>query len=261
MLGYLSQFRRLIRRNAATDRSGLVNLVKKNPSQTSNGGLLRVLKPISILLLTVLVGYFLWQRIYPSAMWRYRLTVTVEANGQTYSGSGVYEAAEWRVPRYLPEVRTRETGIRGEAIFIDLDGSNLVITLTSARRYRDASVGLSELSQKAFLTGNPKLDFTSLPALLNTKISIPPDWLPVLVTFENVEDPRSYRIVPPIGSPFFPGKVISASVEFTDDPVTTGIENELPFLSTMDRARPLGGDILPRPTNWISPSDFYAGTI
>ena len=214
--------------------------------------------PAAVLLVMMVATYVSWHRLYPSATWRYRLSVSIESSGQIYTGSGVYQVSEWRVSQFLPEVRTRETRIRGEAIFIDLETSNLVVTLTSARKYRQSSVGLSELSQKAFLSANLATDFTEIPELRNIKTEVEPNWLPVLVAFENVQDPQSYHIVPPSGSSYFNGRVIFVEVELTGYEITTGIRDHLPFLNTMDRDKPLSGDILPSPTDWLSSSDFYS---
>lgn len=204
-------------------------------------GALRKRRSVKLALLGiafVLSIKLVWNLQYPTATWRYRLSLTIEGHNETYNGSGVFEVAEWRTPKFLPDVRPTGHSIYGEAIFIEMkDGKNLVLTLGNDRT-RQLSSSALYVSQKAFLYGHPTRKFTDLPRV-SLRTEIPLEWLPLLVTFQDVSDPNSYRVVNPIDLTIASDeglRIVSAMVETTRDPVTIGINEMLPFMKNMDRA-------------------------
>jgi hypothetical protein len=84
------------------------------------------------ILIAVMLVYGFYKLKYPAYTYRYRMTVEVDAGGETRSGSSVTEVTATRVPQFLPEVIRYERSLEGQAIFIALpDGKNIVALLAS----------------------------------------------------------------------------------------------------------------------------------
>jgi hypothetical protein len=69
--------------------------------------------------LVVVAIYVAFNLAYPTYSHRYRLTLEFEIDGQTRSGSSVYEVYSHQRPKVLPDIGG-VIGYRGEAIAVDL---------------------------------------------------------------------------------------------------------------------------------------------
>lgn len=217
----------------------------------------RILLVLGILAISL---YGWWQWKYPSTTWRYRLTIAVEADGQVHEGSGVLEVTHSRVPAPLPEMRPVHTDIRGQAIFIDLaERGNLTVTLSAPGG--PESEALSRLSQNVFRERKPDFDIFDMRAMTG-RVEISPELLPALLYFRDVTDPGSYVLVDPgdMAAAYGPGvEFRTVAIEVTRDPVTTGIEDKLPFLKSLDRGERLPN--LGTTSYWrLEPLHFYRNT-
>ena len=222
------------------------------------------------------VNWWFWQ--HPDYTGRFKLAVTVDANGKTYSGATVYHVTYVWDPKILPDQQAVQIRVTGEALFLDLGGGrNLVVTLTasgSGRPFKRVNISqtyqfedLWKSSGARSAVALPHIAFQLHMASKQTgsdlaaarkkgKIELPIDRLPTTVTFTNLADPTSVKRVDPtnLAATFGPGyRITRATIEVTDEPLTTGIEKKLPWLKTLEqRNLTLGGKRYPRIGDGIS---------
>jgi hypothetical protein len=153
------------------------------------------------------------------------------------TGSSVLEVRTAEHTWGLHEMRGIRSSLRGEAVFVDLgQGRNLVAVLgggptgsddTTMRRLPAVAFGLQKRTweeQQAALTGG---------ALRGRRAEVPAHMLPTLVTFSDLNDPRSAQVVDPaaLERVFGPGvRLERAWIEMTDDRVTRGIEKRFAWV-------------------------------
>lgn len=192
------------------------------------------MKKIVIALLTIVgLSYVTWTTLYPTVTHRYRLTLVADDNGKTVTGSGVIEASYWTQPQILTDAEYGSSA-RGEAVVVDFGDKGLLFALLKGDdMHSDASwivrtaFGIergsppnAELRELRALTGTTELQFSKLP---------------MLVRFRDISDPKSVERVDPnnLAASFGRSvKLLSATIEITSDPVTTGIGKRLVWLDS-----------------------------
>jgi hypothetical protein len=190
-----------------------------------------------------LVGYWMMGGFgLPS--FRYKLAFAVETPDGIKTGFNVVEVSHRSVS--IPASGTM-TRARGEALYLDLGpGRRPLIALLSGPRDRrgDGTLHWGEMSPfevLARLYGEPFKDYGTNNANIlklvryrGPKPVVPSSgFLPDLVTFANVLDPKTVMLVDPnnIGATLGPDvKWHKITLEITDEPLTTGIEAKLPWL-------------------------------
>jgi hypothetical protein len=177
-----------------------------------------------------------------SQSYRYKLTLAVNTPQGIKRGSSVVEDVFWNV--WIPATGITHR-LRGEALYLDLGpgARPLIALLTSSihekrgvdyRWTRDAGPNDNLLAR---LYGPPSADFMDNVARLarmRGPRKITPADLPDLVTFADVNDPRSVIEVNPSDLQATLGQNITwneITLEMTEEPITTGIKAKLPWLS------------------------------
>ena len=190
--------------------------------------------------------------------YRMRLTLAVETPEGPRQASGVIEIAYSMVLNFNGGGQMSREDVRGEAVFLDLgQGRNLVLLLlfdpylpTQALFGRAGFNAVETLLQGRKLEGS---------------VELRPDLIPTLVTFTNLADPASARVVEPtdagFASAFGPGfrlarvtlEMVPAGVwpfnlvGLSGTPVTRGIEGKVAFLTThREPLRRVSRDMPPR---------------
>jgi hypothetical protein len=190
------------------------------------------------LALMVVIGLFAW--FMPSAVIRYRLTVTFNVDGREVSGSSVQQFQVMRHPAILPHESLATTRIRGQAAMIDLGQRGKVFSIVSQG-------GMEAIVRDVFkieLTADRSADIRKL-WWTSGGGEAPAKWLR-LVRFRDINDPASVEAVDTSdpAKTLGPGvSLTSVKVEavnnglpgfnlfgLTGTPMTTGIENHLPWL-------------------------------
>ena len=204
------------------------------------------------------VNWWFWQ--HPDYTGRIKLAVTVDANGKTYTGATVYDVTYVWDPKILPDQQALQIRVTGEALFLNLGGGrNLVVTLTdsgSGRPFKRVNISqtyqfedLWKSSGARSAAALPHIAFQLHMASKKTgadlkaarkkgKIELPIDRLPTAVTFTDLADPTTVKLVNPtdLAATFGPGyRIAKATIEVTDEPLTRGIEKKLPWLNNMKR--------------------------
>lgn len=149
--------------------------------------------------------------------WRQKLTVTVATPAGERSGSSVVEvtALFGQLPLSGNEV---DYEVNGEAAVVEVAAGKVLFALVD---------NAEELVANAFRDRLPKSRTEWLPLVsgLAGKQPVPRDHHPTLVTFENLDDPRSIRILDPadlardLGAGF---TLAGMTIEIVDEEPTTG---------------------------------------
>jgi hypothetical protein len=183
----------------------------------------------------LLTGYLKEVRSEPPiGAYRFRLTLAVSVNGEARSASSVIQIGTRSQPRIFPDAPTVLSRVSGDAVFLDLgSGRNLMALLTMGPKGFEGE-GFIRLAPKVF-------DFPPYGGAphwipMGSKKTIANSDIPMLVTFDDIRNPLSVRVVEPenFGQVFGDGvKLESVTIELTNDPITRGIEEKLPWLEQL----------------------------
>lgn len=204
---------------------------------------------VAVVILGLLV---LYKIVYPTVTYRYRMTVEVPVDGKIHSGSSVIEVKVTKQPQFLPGMGLSTRRIAGEAVYVDLgEGRNVFATLVPGPYFEnrdypaqivpahfDLSYQWPDLVKFPFLSGGWHI----VPA------EIPPRRSPAFVTFGDLENPATARVVEPADFPKVFGSRVgppSVTFEMTWAPVTKGIYEMLPWLSGYIGVTSKTGEYLP----------------
>ena len=176
---------------------------------------------------------------YPSHAWRQRITFVVATPQGEKTGSAV-QAVEWTPNPLFKDGATFHLTLKGEAVAVEIVPGRVLFALLNGQGGY-GHMGLLALYQ--FGGGRPgrgdfpwaDSDFAAVRAAHGAAATpLRPDLYPLLVTFRDINDPRTVEQVDPadLAASFGAGiKLVAATIELTDAQVTTGIEQRLPWLS------------------------------
>jgi len=179
---------------------------------------------------------------FPTYSHRYRLTISVEADGQVHSGSSVIEIRFRFWPQFVAGLSgggQYAVDVRGQAVFVDLGAHGaLVASLVS---YTDqAAVSAQwlalralnpqpEMSEGSYVVTRERLrELSEAPR----RAGLTPDNLPQFVWFKDVVDPATARPVKATDFAAVIGGNASlaiAQVEMTGKPIAVDIDKKLPW--------------------------------
>jgi hypothetical protein len=172
-----------------------------------------------------------------SESFRYKLTLAVNTPDGVKRGSSVTEWVFWEVS--IP-ARGTPHKLRGEALYLDLGpgARPLIALLTNHLHPKHGVVHWDWPNDDLFdrLYGRPLANFMdeiARVARIRGPRRITPAELPDLVTFADVNDPKSVIEVDPNDLQATLGPNITwneITLEMTDEPVSKGIELKLPWL-------------------------------
>jgi hypothetical protein len=188
----------------------------------------------------ILIIVFWWLSNFPTASYRYRLSIAVEVNGQVYSGSSVIEV--WY--RFNPQFLWSVVGLYslkayGEAAVVEVGPhSALVATLGGSRD--QTTVGGDFLAARAlqpFAKQGPRgyavtLERVRALSQMRESVNLTPDNMPPFIWFTEKSDPESGREVTPANFSSVIGDqahLASATVQITSDPIVIDIPEKLPL--------------------------------
>ena len=169
--------------------------------------------------------------------YRFRLTVEVDTPQGLRKGSSVYEVWANNKTALLPEEASRDWGVRGEAVAVDLPNGQTLFALLKTNAKHGDMAGLSMTAlDPAFR--NDIVESTARIASgdgVRRQAEVAPGDYPILATFHDLADPTSVQAVHPadFASAFGPGYALrSITVQITEEPVTTMIKKKLRWLSS-----------------------------
>jgi hypothetical protein len=177
---------------------------------------------------------------------KYRLTLEVETPEGLKTGSGVVSVHPDR-----GYSRHGHTTTRGDAVFVDLGGGkNLVALMAHTDSTLDLD-GMNYLALRAYKAAGRNVSFNEM-SRMSGAVPVTGALIPLLVTFADVRDPATIRMVSSeamaasFGNGFRLHDIHSEVVpnglwplDFGDplgEPVTRGIETKLPWLNGPENA-------------------------
>jgi hypothetical protein len=195
--------------------------------------------------------------------WHQKLTVSVMTPEGTKTASSIMSVdfvdgtkADWIT---LPEARKVHFKLRGEAVVLEVSPGRYLFVLLND--LPDATT--------VFFPGLWHGDAAPLLPDLRETRQLKPEQYPLLVTFDDINDPASVRRVDPnnLSATFGPGFRLNAiTLSITDEPVTEGVvEKVLEWLEALGRKQAnlkgkpkvgLVGDQPDPQVYLIAPSDF-----
>ncbi len=212
---------------------------------------------ISVGLLNLwLNGYF------GSYSWRQKLTIEVETPAGPVTGSAV-TAVRFFDDNIMVDGAQIKTRIKGEAVSLDLGQGHHLFALLG---HSKAPEYIARLAPKILWErdGVGGWDAIAKASSLTSPLVVPPKNYPMFVTFGDIKDPKSVKLVDPgnLAGTFGPGYSLeSIALEITEEPVTSGkVESVLGWLSSVGMARgsliPVSWNETPTRIQLVSPSDF-----
>ena len=230
---------------------------------------------IVLILMLLIGGGVVWYMLaYPAYTYRYRMTVEVMADGALHSGSSVIEVKIHTQPNLLSNP-TIFTAIRGEAVFVDLGkGRNVIALLASGPKGGNVDYP-SYLVSKHFKLSWDDWDLAKYSELRG-RWDLPDDDFPTFVTFTDLNDPKSARVVGPyqfeqvfgarvrfnrafiemVPAGTWPFRVFGWPRALAGEPVTRGIFQRLPWLAGFKGYS--GGQAQP---DWSRPEKNLTGNL
>lgn len=182
------------------------------------------LKKFLIVLLVVIGGVYLGYRwIFPEYHWSQKLLVTVKTPTGIKTGSSM-TYVRWRGgPGLLPDPPNVTSTVHGEATVVDLgQGKYLFVLIKGAERLGLAVFGEHPLPQVAAgLIESIKMTEKSKGQTRD----ISPEFMPLMVTFDDINDPKTAKKVDPLAldAAFGPGYALeSIFVSIGNDAATDG---------------------------------------
>lgn len=208
---------------------------------------MRTLGKIALTIVVLIGGIMLWYTLaYPTYTYRYRLSISVDVGGEIKTASSVVEVI--LATRPLPEIFSPvERSVYGDAVFLDMGSKGNVVVLLACGPdgTEDCVAGLVP---KTFGIAGGLENLPKLQRLRGSR-DLAGEFMPTLVTFGNLADPKSAHVVVPdrFEQVFGPDVHFKRVwIEMTDAPITTGIEKWLPWIARM-KADGLGGRIETHP--------------
>jgi len=228
----------------------------------------------SIVGTSLLAGCGLTSQRFPT--YRYRLTVEVDTPEGLRTGSSVIEVHTVRAgENAVPLPRGVGVAAQGEAVAVDLPGGKTLFALLRSETSMDWASWIMVWLTKvpAHKDGQDQLgvrfdqmladrDVLELPVHFARGFGSGPggtDARPLMVTFGNLADPKSVIKVQSddLAASFGQGiQLRRLTVQLTDDPVTTGIEKRLKWLSKFPES---SLDPSHSPTDYSLPATLIQG--
>ncbi len=173
--------------------------------------------------------------------WHQKTTVTVETPAGERSGAAVVGVVAWfgQLPASGNEVEYR---ITGEATVVEVAPGRYLFALLGGSQERFYAAARDRFR------GMPRKDWLREIPRQAVPVELTGGSIPLLVTFDDVADPKTVRRVDPadLAATFGPGFALkSVTLEVTREPVTEGrVEATLGWLEKVGRVR---GTLIPDP--------------
>jgi hypothetical protein len=166
---------------------------------------------------------------------RYRMTVEVETPQGLRSGSSVVQVTT-REGTGIPDTRL-SVRIRGQAVAIDMPGGKPLFALIRTEQSLQGAAGFAFAALMPVMEvkgGDGKAFFANLRLLSRKKQigELPRANYPMMVTFANINDPKTVEKVDPdnLRAQFGEGtRIRRITIQITDDKIDNGIERRFPW--------------------------------
>ncbi|WFU06264.1 hypothetical protein QA648_24425 (plasmid) [Rhizobium sp. CB3171] len=178
------------------------------------------------LIFAVIASLAVWQRIAATEdEFSYRVEAIFDENGTPVVGSNVVHIT---VRRNIPCIGMcgYTIAVQGQAIPVRFSNGKYVFVLLGVA---DHSFRAGNMPFQAFGALPPFKKISELPS---KPLNVPPEYLPTIIYFTDMADPESAVIANQDNLQALVGedvRLMNISVKLTDDPVSTGIDQLLPW--------------------------------
>ncbi len=178
---------------------------------------------------------------YSTYSWHQKMTLEVEADGKLYAGSSVVKMSVTGIPEYMQLLRAaRRLDLHGEAVVLALPQKRYLFALLTYNAFLASKVFQDKMDGSL---SEPGERWARIISQLRETREIAPKDYPLLVTFTDINDPKTVQKVDPdnLAATFGPGVALKRiTLEITDEPVTAGkVEKVLPCLRSGKACVPL----------------------
>jgi len=176
---------------------------------------------------------------FGNGTYRFRMTVEVETPDGIKSGSGVYQINVAQRLQVTPESKVRKVTLTGESVAVEIAPGQTLFTLLKTNSTNDSLflMSLRSLQPNCQQTYG-SLEECQIDAMVSRlatagpgkPLIVKPENYPMMVRFGDLDDPTSVELINPddLAASFGEGVTLKRiTVQLTDDPVTTGIEERL----------------------------------
>ena len=178
---------------------------------------------------------------------KFRLVVEVETPEGVKSASGIYSVTPNRSYGGSNTGESSGPQTKGDAVFVDLGGGRNVVALLAVGTGPTEFDATNYIAMRSFIAAGRKVQFRDMKkTTAMSPVAVPAENAPVLVTFKDVNDPTSMRLLTPdnVQALLGPGVKLRSTMVSTvpngywpldvggvlGEPVTRGIEAKLPWL-------------------------------
>jgi hypothetical protein len=163
--------------------------------------------------------------LFSGGEWKKKITVTVATPAGDVSGSVV----RWEKMTEDPVLSSSHSEERGEAVIVEISNGRYLFALIEAGKPDSALL---------YFPGEAPLESTGkLNRRIGESITVPPSMYPRFVTFDDINDPKTVKLVDPenLAATFGAGYALKGMVlEITDEPVTEGVvERLIPWINDL----------------------------
>lgn len=197
------------------------------------------MKILVVIGLVLLGMYGCYHSAIPSATIHYKLTLVVEGNGKQYTGSSVVEVYREDTTKVFAGIGGYGGNFKGEAVAVDLGEKGVLFALLKQQDNVDYPLYIFMKSFPEYFPA--RADITVIDGMRKLdhdkpKSGLPFDKLPMLVRFRDINDPKTVELVEPddLEKSFGKGvKLVSTTLEITDEGVTSEVDKWLPWLEKL----------------------------
>lgn len=189
-----------------------------------------------------------WHTSFPTASYRYRLTISVEVDGKVHSGSSVIDVRYRFNPHWAAALSNGvqyNVGVKGQAVIIDLGTrGTLVAALHSGTGSGHIGVNADYLMGRAVLSF-PGRNASGFPVTrenvrtisqIEGTAELTPDNLPLLIWFPELNNSAAPQIVTPAEFANVIGdqtRLVSAHVAITNDPILINLDKRIAWYKAL----------------------------
>jgi|CXWL01.1.fsa_nt_gi hypothetical protein len=202
----------------------------------------------TLIFIAVVIGLYVgWEAVVNNGSWKYKLTLVVETPEGLKTGSAVRKVYAYRDPvilQFLPSLVYGHASVKGEAVLVDLGERGVLFALLKGKDNNDYGYNIIFSEFPSGVRGGTTPEGIKFYSNLKAKKDLDFDKIPMLVRFRDINDPKSVELVDPsdLEKTFGKGvKLVSATLEMTDDAVTSGIDKWLPWFNKWQEH---GGNIM-----------------
>jgi hypothetical protein len=197
----------------------------------------------------IVAAAVVWRSVEsPTYVHRFRLAIEVQVDGEVRSGSSVIEVRTTDYNVGMPGAKGTHSRVLGQAVIVDLGkGRNVIATLGIGPA--GSEDGIAGLTQSAFMPIHPGLKHRDVPNLTGSA-PLTGQHVPTLVTFSDLSDPKTARVIAPdrfnevfgddvhfkrafiemVPAGSWPFNMIGWPASLAGEPITRGIETKMPWL-------------------------------